>query len=94
MIPRQWLVSCHRRRASAEAHHSVSDPPATPGDGGYYSGGDGVGGRRSSPMSWNDSAGNQPARPRDTSSAQSWSSAAKLHLDSRSGEPPGSRFSS
>ena len=26
MIPRQWLVSCHRRRASAEAHPSVSDP--------------------------------------------------------------------
>ena len=28
MIPRQWLVSCHRRRASAEAHQSVSDPRA------------------------------------------------------------------
>ena len=56
MIPRQWLVSCHRRRASAEAHQSVSNPPAIPGDGGEC-----VGGPRSSPMGWNDSAGNRPA---------------------------------
>ena len=30
MIPRQWLVSCHRKRASAEAHQSVSNPHAMP----------------------------------------------------------------
>ena len=30
MIPRQWLVSCHRKRASAEAHQSVSNPRAMP----------------------------------------------------------------
>ena len=30
MIPRQWLVSCHRKRASAEAHQSGSDPRAMP----------------------------------------------------------------
>ena len=30
MVPRQWLVSCHRRRASAEAHQSVSNPHAMP----------------------------------------------------------------
>ena len=68
MIPRQWLVSCHRRRASAEAHQSVSDPPGMPPccHGGGHSGGGGVGGPRSSPaMVWNDSAGNGPACPRD-----------------------------
>ena len=30
MIPRQWLVSCHRKRASAEAYQSVSNPHAMP----------------------------------------------------------------
>ena len=30
MIPRQWLVPCHRRRASVEAHRSVPDPRAMP----------------------------------------------------------------
>ena len=30
MIPRQRLVSCHRKRASAEAHQSVSNPHAMP----------------------------------------------------------------
>ena len=30
MIPRQWLVPCHRRRASVEAHGSVPDPRAMP----------------------------------------------------------------
>ena len=30
MIPRQWLVSCHRKRPSAEAHRSVPNPRAMP----------------------------------------------------------------
>ena len=30
MVPRQWLVSCHRKRSSAEAHQSVSNSRAMP----------------------------------------------------------------
>ena len=65
MIPRKWLVSCHRRRASAEAHQSVSDPRGSPVSHGPSN-------ARSS--SWR-------AAARSASWIKSWSSSSVVQLD-------------